>query len=179
MKSKLIYSLVFICLWTCIFFAIIQVTAKKGNDLSLTIWMTAQLDDQIELFYRKEGERFTKEQKIAHSIKGGNKFKELTFQIPSDASHLRIDFSAEPTQEAVFISSMEFSFGNEEDVKQVSYNAQEIIKHFKTNGFLESIRMHKNRVVIVPKSINGKYDPFFFEKKISNLFLKDKASKIK
>lgn len=145
-------------------------TAKEQivlEELTLKVKINAKVlvDDVFEVYFYEPGMKtFHPEDFVFTKVSGDTLFQEIIFELPENIypERLRLDFGKNMAQQEMEIISIRLLYGS----KEYEFSNDEIINKFKPSKFIDfDIKSKK----IKPLVIDGRYDPYFYTMKVTNI----------
>jgi hypothetical protein len=139
--------------------------AKEEPILKVKINAKVLVDDVFEVYYYESGmQTFHPEDFVFTKVYGDTLFQDIIFELPEKIypERLRLDFGKRQNQKEIILNTISLSYGE----KIYDFNKEEIENEFKPSKFID---FNKETRVIRTKEIDGKYDPYFYTKKVSNI----------
>lgn len=137
----------------------------ENQKLMLIINAKVLIDDVFEVYYYEKGqETFKSKDFISKHVIGDQKAQNISFLIPDGVypERLRLDFGKTPTQKEIKLNYVKLVFNNKEYV----FSDEEIKNEFKPSKFID---FDTEKMIILCKEIDGRYDPYFYSKKVGNI----------
>lgn len=144
-----------------------SISEKESKDSSLQVIIKAEVlkDDVFEVYYYEKGDKtFTSYDFVSSTIEGKPTKQEIVFKLPDDIypERLRLDFGKNSNQDKIKLYGISLSY----DDKTYAFSEEEIKNKITPSKFID---FDSDKKVIRTRSINGKYDPYFYTFKVSNI----------
>tara|TARA_R110002073_G_scaffold56835_15_gene144551 strand:- start:18726 stop:19268 length:543 start_codon:yes stop_codon:yes gene_type:complete len=123
------------------------------------------VDDVFEVYYYETGQQtFHHEDFVFTKVDGDSLFQDIVFELPEITypERLRLDLGKNTNQKEIELRAITLSYGE----KEYNFSKEEIENEFKPSKFID---FNKETRIIKMKEINGKYDPYFYSPKVSNI----------
>ncbi len=161
MGSYIKYLLVYIVLVALVFFGIFQKIKNKPDrkPVKLSMILKAEKKDKILLYYKTPHGKYTEQNTLKRDIMGGNVQQTIEFNLPAEASTVRLHVSRNKQKNAIAINEIQASDG----LRIKKYRKRGMIEYFRPNKFIEKLKVVNNDVLVNTKPIKGQYNPFFHE----------------
>ncbi len=138
---------------------------EKENKLKVVINAKVLENDVFEVYFYESGdETFNSKDYVFTKVEGMGENQNIVFNIPDNIypERLRLDFGKIKTQKPIELNTIKLVFNSKEYI----FDKEEIINEFKPSRFID---FDKESFVIKTKEIKGRYDPYFYTKKLNNI----------
>lgn len=142
-----------------------SINSKIDKTLKVTINAKVLVDDVFEVYYYEFGEKtFHPDDFVSSVVIGDTISQDIIFNLPKKSypERLRLDFGKTPRQKEIQLNGVSISYGD----KVYYFTKDEIDNEFKPSKFMD---FNTTTNVIKTQQIDGKYDPYFYTKKVSNI----------
>jgi hypothetical protein len=155
------YILLLLCVCSC------KNTAEKidpslEDKLVLSFDALVEVDDEFQLYFRKEDENFKETRSIKHDISGSNKYQTIQFvfnQLDFPQS-IRLDMGMNTKQGPIKIKNIELKYNDHSHL----FSIKELRKYFVANKYIDA---NFDELTFTPLVIDNDYDPFLTSFNIS------------
>jgi hypothetical protein len=134
----------------------------ESKTIDVVINAKVLVDDVFEVYYYEPGlQTFHPKDFVSSQVKGSQDFQDITFSLPENIlpERIRLDFGKLKNQKEIILNSIKLVYGQKEYV----FSEDEILNEFKPSKFID---FDKETMSIKTKEIDGKYDPYFYSKKV-------------
>lgn len=138
---------------------------NEENRFKLVINALVLLDDVFEVYFYELGEdTFNSQDFVSINVKGLTLSQDIVFELPRKVypERLRLDFGKFRGQKEIKLNKISMVYGH----KYYDFTKSEIKNEFKPSKFLD---FNKQSFIIITKEIAGRYDPYFYTKRLSNI----------
>lgn len=142
-----------------------EVSEVKEENLKVIINAKVLIDDVFEVYFYEVGEEtFHSKDFVSSRVTGKLENQDITFILPDRTypERLRLDFGKNEAQKLILLNSIKITYNKREYL----FENQEIATEFKASKFID---FDKEKFIIKTKPIDGRYDPYFYTKKVTNI----------
>ncbi len=142
-----------------------EVGLKEKPKLQVVINATVLDNDVFEVYFYELGQQtFHPKDFVFTKVSGKAEQQDIVFTLPEKIypERLRLDFGKIKTQKPIKLNKVKILY----DDKEYTFSNEEIKKEFKASKYLE---FNKDNFLLIPKEIDGRYDPYLYTKKVSNI----------
>jgi len=169
MKSSLAYWVAFLAFSIVVFsfvFWKVNNTDFTLKNVKIKIELSATLADEFGLYY-SNNTYFDGERKLSLPVTGSSKIETLNFELPGDNNNfILLSLSKNIDQTNMSIYSITFESNN----KTKTYKGGSLKENFRTNKFVKTATLNKNKVDYTFASINEHYDPIYRSVYLQQIF---------
>lgn len=141
----------------------VKVELKDYFQVSMNV--EVEKDDVFEVYFYETGSTtFHPRDFVSMKVNGGDGNQNLIIDLPDNIypERLRLDFGKNKNQGLLKINSISLVFNE----KEYEFSDKEIINEFKASKFID---FDEENLSFRTKVIDGKYDPYFYTKKLTNI----------
>jgi len=138
---------------------------RIDHKIKVVVNATVLEDDVFEVYYYEHGqETFHPLDFVSSSVIGDSMPQDIVFELPKliYPERIRLDFGKNKNQKNIKLNALKLVC----DSKEYIFGKDEISNSLKPSKFIE---FSKENQIITPKEIEGRYDPYFYTKNISNI----------
>ncbi|TBN00188.1 hypothetical protein EYD45_14715 [Hyunsoonleella flava] len=138
---------------------------KEDPKLQVLINAIILENDVFEVYYYELGQdTFHPKDFVFTKVIGKPESQDIIFILPEKTypERLRLDFGKIKTQKPIKLNHIKILYGN----KEYTFSEDEIRNEFKASKYLD---FNKNKFLLSPREIEGRYDPYLYTKKVSNI----------
>lgn len=144
-----------------------QFIEKKEVNLECIINARVTVDDVFEVYFYEEGDlTFHPQDFVEAKVLGSLKPQEIKFTLPEHIIPLRIrlDMGKNINQEEITLYSVKLVYGDKEYI----FTNELLVNGFKPSKYI-TINKTGGNIIFNTQELEGKYDPYFYSPKISNI----------
>ena len=141
------------------------IISKTDYRIKVTINATVLENDVFEVYYYELGqETFHPLDFASTAVVGGLNPQDIVFELPELVypERIRLDFGKNKNQKNIELNALKLACNSKEYV----FGTNEIINELKPSKFID---FDKENFIIETKEVEGRYDPYFYTKNISNI----------
>lgn len=123
------------------------------------------LDDVFEVYFFQTGQNgFSPQDFVSVKITGDPNAQDIIVELPEDVypERIRLDVGKRKDQGQMKLNSIGLFYNEKEYV----FTKSEIVKGFKPSKFID---LDTNDLTFTTKSIEGRYDPYFYSMRVTNI----------
>ena len=138
---------------------------RTDRKIKVVVNATVLENDVFEVYYYEHGqEAFHPLDFISTAVVGGSNPQDIVFELPELVypERIRLDFGKNKNQKNIELNVLKLASNSKEYV----FGTNEIINELKPSKFID---FDKDNFIIETKEVEGRYDPYFYTKNISNI----------